>query len=155
MATPTRGGSTLASALVLVVAFGFGLYARHQRHGIAPDGVLMHAQFLSANGLVGGGKVNIAGVTVGQIQSIRLDPKAEVAIVDFTVNPSLRLPRDTVAGIAAPDMTSDDTLTLTPGKAREILPPGATITDTRDAVSLEQQVSNYIFGSGLGGVGGG
>lgn len=150
MATGTRGGATLSSLAVLAVAAFFSIYALEQRRGVDPGGTAMSARFFSANNLSDGAKVEMAGVAVGQVQHVRLDPKSQVATVAFTIRRGLRLPDDTVASIAAPTMTSDNVLQLSPGTSSHYLSPGATITRTRDPVSLEQQVSNYIFGNTLG-----
>ena len=47
---------------------------------------------------------------------------------------------------------TDGVLAIEPGRATSHLAPGAVVTTTIPAESLEQQVGNYIFGDG--GVGG-
>ncbi|CAI9119677.1 MlaD family protein [Brytella acorum] len=151
MAAGKRGGAILASALVLGVACGFSIYADAQKHGRIAGGTELHARFNSANGLHAGAKVLLAGVEVGRVRDITLDPATQLADVAFVVDSRLHLPKDSVLGIVAPTMTSDNALEITPGKAVESLAAGAVISDTRDQLSLEQQVSNYIFGGALGG----
>ncbi|GBQ14945.1 MlaD family protein [Swaminathania salitolerans] len=149
MAAKNRGGAILASTIVLGVAAGFLIYAGAQRHGPAGDTQRLHARFVSANGLSRGASVVLAGVRVGTVSRISLDPGTQMAMVDFSIDRNLRLPVDTALSIAAPSMTSDNALQIAPGKSRQFLAANTTITDTRAPSSLEQQVSNYIFGSGI------
>lgn len=142
-----RGGAIMAGGLVLAVAAGFVAYALELRGG-GPPGTVLHAMFNSANGLDAGADVDLAGVRVGRVRSVRLDPASDMAEVTFTVDSRLHLPADSAVSIGAPSMTADDALLLQPGHDSRALPPDGWIKDTRDAVSLEQQVSNYIFGGG-------
>ncbi|AOX19732.1 organic solvent ABC transporter substrate-binding protein [Kozakia baliensis] len=147
----SRGGAFVASALVLVVAAGFALYAGAQRHGPVNETQRMSARFVSANGLNPGAEVVLAGVRVGTVKSIALNEKTQMADVNFMLNRDIHLPSDSVVGIGAPTMTSDNALQITPGHAAHLLASGETISNTRDQMSLEQQVSNYIFGGSLAG----
>lgn len=149
MAAKNRGGAILASAMVLALASGFALYAEAQRHGPSGDTQRFHARFVSANGLNPGASVVLAGVRVGTVSRIALDPQTQMAQVDFSIDRHLSLPQDTILSIAAPSMTSENALAIAPGKSRERLPSDGTITNTEAPSSLEQQVSNYIFGSGI------
>lgn len=150
MATDSRGGAIVASATVLLVAMGFAFYAGAQHHGPAGDTQNLHGRFVSANGLSPGALVMLGGVRVGTVRAISLDKKTQMAQVDFAIDSRLRLPKDSVLGIGAPTMTSENALQITPGHDAATLASGDLITHTRDQVSLEQQVSNYIFGGDLG-----
>ncbi|EHH68509.1 putative toluene tolerance protein [Gluconobacter morbifer G707] len=138
----------MASGLVLVVAGAFLLYSNDLRKGPAMQGKTLHASFNSANGLKVGANVDLAGVTIGRVNAITLDPRTQMADVAFTMDRRITLPDDTAVGINAPTMTADNALEIHPGHSRTALPPGGTIRDTQDQLSLEQQVSNYIFGGG-------
>nr|WP_267298811.1 MlaD family protein [Neokomagataea thailandica] len=138
----------MASSVVIAAAGAFLFYAAALYRGPVQHGNLLHARFNSANGLHVGADVDLAGVAVGRVQSIRLDPASQMADVAFTVDEKLALPSDTAAGIGAPSMTSDNALQLKPGHSPKLLGVNGSINDTQDQLSLEQQVSNYIFGGG-------
>ena len=138
----------LAGGLVLLVAGGFYAYAAGVSGEGGPSGYPLNATFLSANGLAPGANVMLAGVTVGQVSQISLDPRSMMATVHFTVEDGLSLPADSRVSIGSATPTSQDALMIEPGHAPTRLAPGATIADTCDASSLEQQVSQYIFGNG-------
>lgn len=143
-----RGGAFVASGCVLLaaggfVAYGLGLLAGPDRHMTH-----YHAVFSSTNGLDDGADVDLGGVTVGRVRSITLNPETAVVDVLFAVQDDLKLPADTAVAIAAPTIGGDNALQILPGKSTRTLTAGATILDARPLLSLEQQISNYIFGAG-------
>ncbi|MXV44561.1 MCE family protein [Saccharibacter sp. 17.LH.SD] len=143
-----RGGAFLASACVLVLSAAFIIYGYALNHGPLGDRTVFHASFSSANGLAAGSDVDLGGVTVGRVRSITLNSDIAVADVAFDVESQLVLPSDTAVSIAAPTVGGDDALFLEPGHSRTPLKPGSTILNAHPLLSLEQQISNYIFGAG-------
>lgn len=147
--TPRHGlAAILASCAVLAVVIGFYVYAVTSRNRTSRDDYQLEASFLSSNGLHSGADVLLAGVPVGAVTAIELDPRSMTSRVQFVVPRTLNLPIDTKVAIGSSTLTSANALMVMPGKLRQILKPGAIITDTCELASLEQQVSQYIFGSG-------
>ena len=144
----------LASALVIAVAAGFYTYAETRGAGPTEATYELQSVFLSANGLAPGADVRLAGVKVGSVSSIALDNKLFVTHVGFRIEQRYRLPEDSRLAIGSSGFTSSDALMVTPGRSARMLQPGQVIRDTQEMVSLEQQVSQYIFGTGGLGTGG-
>lgn len=143
-----RTASVLASLGVILVAGGFYTYASVlgvRAHG---DMYRLKATFLSSGGLREGADVVLAGVTVGNVTSIALDEHALTSLVQFRVSHDLRLPIDTRLSIGSATLTSSNALMLSPGSSTKMLAADAVISNTCELISLEQQVSQYIFGSG-------
>lgn len=143
-----RGGAFVASSCVLLAAGGFVAYGLGLLEGPDRHMTGYHAIFSSANGLNDGADVDLGGVTVGRVRSIMLNSETAVVDVLFAVQDDLKLPEDTAVAIAAPTIGGDNALQLLPGKAGRSLAAGATILDAHPLLSLEQQISNYIFGAG-------
>ena len=80
--------------------------------------------------------------------TIGLDERTMLSQVGFRVDDRLHLPVDSRLSIGSSTLTSANALIISPGRSDRALEPGATLTDTCAATSLEQQVSRYIFGSG-------
>ena len=138
--------------MVVVVTAAFYSYAATRQQDAGPAQYDLQAVFLSSNGLHVGADVRLAGVKVGTVSSITLDPAAFVSHVVFHVDDRYRLPSDTSLGIGSSGFTSATALLVEPGHAQQVLTPGQTIRSTQEMVSLEQAVSQYIFGAGgLGG----
>ncbi len=114
-------------------------------------GLHLRAVFASSNGLQAGDAVVVAGLEVGRVTSVRLDRTNFTADVDLTVAAPLAIPTDSRFAIEGGG-AGDGLLAIEPGHAATHLASGAVVTATVPAISLEQQVGNYIFGNGgLGG----
>lgn len=143
-----RAGATLFSSAVLAGTLAFALYARATQTAPGQDRYDLSARFVSANGLSRGADVAMAGVPVGRVSSITLDPVSQMAIVKFRVNSELKLPDDSVLTIGSSTLSSDNALMIEAGHSHRFAAPGTLLTHTLEPSSLEQQVSNYIFGGG-------
>lgn len=148
MAVRRETGTIIFSFLVLAATAGFAIYAHGTQTGYGADRYPLSAQFVSANGLARGADVDLAGVPVGRVSRIRLDPATALAVVDFEVNASLHFPIDSVLTVGSTTLSGDSALMIEPGTSRQLTKAGDVITSTREPLSLEQQVSNYIFGNG-------
>ncbi|MFY9988919.1 MAG: outer membrane lipid asymmetry maintenance protein MlaD [Chthoniobacterales bacterium] len=106
----------------------------------------VNARFSNAGGLKSGSQVFLAGVPVGRVDNINLDPQY-AAIVRLEVNKEVQLPSDTIASIRTSGLIGDKFVALSPGSSSQNLAPGSTITDTESAVDLESIISRFAFGS--------
>ncbi|MCP1241238.1 MCE family protein [Acetobacter lambici] len=141
-------GAIICSTLVLAAATGFGMYATNTQKTPGKTSYELAARFVSANGLARGADVDIAGVKVGRVSSITLDPASQMAIVRFRLDGALHLPTDSTLTIGSGTLSSENALMIEPGKATTLAQSGQMLTHTLEPTSLEQQVSNYIFGAG-------
>lgn len=148
MSAKGRIGAILFSSAVLAGTLAFGLYARSTQVMPGNAQYSLSARFVSANGLARGADVNLAGVPVGRVSSITLDPASQMAIVQFSLKSDLKLPDDSVLTIGSSTLSADNALMIEPGKSKTYIAPHALMTHTLEPSSLEQQVSNYIFGGG-------
>lgn len=105
------------------------------------------ARFESVSGLKTGAYVEMAGVPIGQVASIRLDHKEQVAMVKLKINKDVTLTDDVIASVSTSGLIGDKYVKLTPGGGDENLKPGGIITETESAVDIEALISKYVFGS--------
>ncbi|NOY54287.1 MAG: outer membrane lipid asymmetry maintenance protein MlaD [Deltaproteobacteria bacterium] len=103
------------------------------------------ARFDSIAGLKVGAYVEIGGVKVGKVASIRLDPKEYEAVVDMSINKKVKLQDDSIASIRTAGIIGDRYVSITPGGSEDYIKPGGEITETESAINLEELVSKYIF----------
>jgi phospholipid/cholesterol/gamma-HCH transport system substrate-binding protein len=106
----------------------------------------LFARFQSVSGLIAGAHVELAGVHVGKVDSIKLDPKRLVAVVELKIQKSLKLSDDVIAAVKTSGLIGDKYIELVPGNSDKILKPGGLITETESAVNLESLISKYVFG---------
>ncbi len=136
---------TLTGAVVLVVAMGFLGYAVANTGRTPVSGYSLHAAFDRIDGLAVGADVRVAGVKVGSVTSARVDPQTFQADLVFSVQTTMKLPRDTSAEITSDGLLGGKYLSLVPGGDEKVLAPGGTVTITQSAISLEQLLGKFIF----------
>ncbi len=106
----------------------------------------LKARFLSVAGLKKGGQVVIAGVKVGQVDEISLDPEEQVAIVQMKILKEVVLTDDVIASVKTAGLIGDKYIKLSPGGSDEILKNGDLIIETESALDIEELVSKFAFG---------
>ena len=106
----------------------------------------LNARFLSVAGLKKGAQVVIAGVKVGQVDAISLDPEEQVAIVRLKILENVVLTDDVIASVKTSGLIGDKYIKLSPGGSDEILEHGDLITETESALDIEEIIGKYAFG---------
>ena len=146
---------TVMGAVVLLVAGLFVYFAYTTAEVATVEGYGVSARFYKIGGLKKGSDVRISGIKVGTVVDHGLDPETFDAVVALSIASEVKLPTDTVAGIASEGLLGDKYVRLEPGIEKTYLAAGATITKTKDFRSLEDQVGEIIFlatgGSDTGG----
>lgn len=135
----------LAGAAVLAVATGFLGYAVINTGRTGISGYPLHAKFDRIDGLAIGSDVRMAGVKIGTVTSAGIDPKTFQAMVHFTVQSTLKLPKDSSAEITSDGLLGGKFLSIVPGGEEKLLASGGEVTITQSAVSFEQLLGKFIF----------
>ena len=139
---------TVMGAVVLVVAAVFLYFAYTTSQVRAISGYEVTANFDRVEGLRDGSDVRVSGIKVGTIISQTLDPKDYVAVVKMSIDPSVKLPVDSVATIASAGLLGDKYLSIVPGAEDEYIKPGGRIEHTTPPMSLESLIGQFIYGQG-------
>jgi phospholipid/cholesterol/gamma-HCH transport system substrate-binding protein len=103
------------------------------------------ARFDNIGGLKSRAPVRSAGVVVGRVTAISLDPKTYQGVVHLEVQRSFEFPKDTSAKILTAGLLGDQYIGLEPGGDEKNLAPGDTIKQTQSAVVLENLISQFLF----------
>ena len=110
-------------------------------------GYTVLARFTSVSGLTEGAPVEMAGVPIGEVVKISIDPEEYEAVVELAIANGIKLQEDVIASIRSTGIIGSKFVKLAPGGAEELLAPGDEITETEPSVSLEELISKYIFES--------
>ncbi len=137
-----------AGAIVLLIAGAFLIYALLNTGRSVSGGIHITAQFENVGGVAVGSDVRLAGVKVGSVTDLRIDPRTFQAILGFTVRSDLKLPSDTSALISTGGLLGNQFVTLSPGGSAKNLADGAVITITQSATNLEDLLGKFIFNVG-------
>jgi len=107
----------------------------------------VRADFDSVAGLKEGASVEIAGVEVGRVDLITLEPTQNArARVYLLMRRDIKLQEDVIASVRTRGIIGDKFILLRPGGSEALLAPGGAIRETEGALDLEELVSKYVHG---------
>ncbi len=109
-------------AVVLVTAAGFVVYAGQSRGmRLSAGSYPLVASFRSAEGISVGTDVRVAGINVGSVTGLDLDPKSFEAHATFSVRDDLKLPDDSDVKIASESLLGGNYVEISPGASETTL----------------------------------
>lgn len=109
------------------------------------DSYTLTARFDNIGGLKARAPVRSAGVNVGRVTSVRLDPQTYLGVVTLEVNKGVQFPKDSSAKILTSGLLGDQYIGIEPGGDLKNLAPGDVITQTQSAVVLENLIGQFLF----------
>ena len=137
----------LAGTLVLAAAAGFFVYAGQSAGlGDTSGTYPLKASFRSVQGITAGSDVKLAGVKVGTITRLTLNPQTYFADVVIDIHDDIVLPVDSAILISSEGLLGGNFVELVPGGLPDNLGPGDEIEDTQGAVSLVSLLMKFVSG---------
>lgn len=138
----------LAGAMVLAVAAGFAVYAARGAGLTAGAGATypLTASFRAVDGISAGSDVRLAGLKVGTITDLTLNPKTFFADATISVRSDIQLPVDSAILISSEGLLGGNFVEIVPGGALENLGPGDEIEDTQGSISLVSLLMKFVGG---------
>lgn len=142
----------LVGAAVLAAALAFAVYAG-QMTGLsqARDGYELRASFRSLEGVTVGTDVRLAGVKIGTVTDVALNPETYRAETRFTVLENIQIPDDSAVVVSSEGLLGGNFVEIMPGGSPFYYAPGEEIADTQGAVSLMTLLLKFVSGSGSDG----
>jgi phospholipid/cholesterol/gamma-HCH transport system substrate-binding protein len=132
---------------IALLCVGYLTIQLGQMHLIGGDYYTLKARFSNVSGLRAGNDVSIAGVKIGQVKSIHLKQKDQVAIVKLELRQDIKITDDSIASIKTSGLIGDKYISISVGGSPLYLQPGDTIVDTQPPIDFEELVSKYVFGN--------
>ena len=102
------------------------------------------AIFSTVKGLKDDTVVEISGVEIGKVDSIRLDNYE--AVTTLLIRKDIKLQEDAIASIRTKGLLGEKYVEITPGGSDEMIPPDGTIFETEPPIDLEKLIGNIVFG---------
>jgi phospholipid/cholesterol/gamma-HCH transport system substrate-binding protein len=137
----------VVGGIVLAAALGFGIYAA-QIAGFSSgsDSYPLNASFRSLEGVSVGTDVRLAGVKIGTVTSVELNPQTFRADTVVSVNKNIEIPDDSAILISSEGLLGGNFIEIMPGGSPFNLDENAEITDTQGAVSLISLLLKFVSG---------
>jgi phospholipid/cholesterol/gamma-HCH transport system substrate-binding protein len=138
----------LAGAAILAVALGFSFLAVRGTGVVGEaESYPLTASFRSVEGVSVGTDVRLAGVKVGTVTDLALNPETFFADATITMRKDVAIPVDSTVLISSEGLLGGNFVEVQPGGALEVLEPGGEIEDTQGSVSLISLLMKFAGGS--------
>lgn len=139
----------LVGGVVLAGAIAFAVYAG-QSTGLSRggDGYPLHASFRSLEGVAVGTDVRLAGVKIGTVTGVELNPQTYRADTTFTVADGIEIPDDSAVVVSSEGLLGGNFVEIMPGGSPFYFAQGDEIHDTQGAVSLISLLLKFVSGDG-------
>jgi phospholipid/cholesterol/gamma-HCH transport system substrate-binding protein len=147
-----RSSYAVGTGLFIVLGFAALTYLATQTTSVANvhqgASYTVDAHFANIGQLKERAPVKIAGVRVGQVQSITLQPGQEVADVKLAIDKSYNsIPLDSVATIYTSGLLGDQYIGIQYGSSKQAVVDGGVLALTKPAQQLEEMLGKF-FGAG-------
>jgi len=103
------------------------------------------AHFNNVSGLAVRAKISVAGVVIGRVTSISLDPMDSRALVEMAIDKQVDyLTIDSIAAIQTAGILGEKYISISPGGDAEVLKDGDEIMDTQSSLVLEDLIGKFL-----------
>ncbi len=110
------------------------------------DTYQLQVYFTNIGGLKPTASVRSAGVLVGRVDAITLDPERYEAKVMLKIDNRYKFPSDTIAKIQTSGLLGENFIGLLPGAEDKMLGNGGLLKQTQSAMVLEDLIAQFIYG---------
>src|SRR5258706_6189760 len=116
---------TLIGAGVVAVALVFAVLAYYQTGPGGLSGYEIKAKLSKADGLAAGKDVRMAGIKIGTVSDLTLDPKTYLVTVHMNVHNDVKLPVDSSVLVTQAGFLGGQYLSITPGGDDKMMVAGS------------------------------
>ena len=139
----------MVGGVVLAAAIGFALYAG-QAAGLtgARDTYALQASFRSLEGIDVGTDLRLAGVKIGKVTGVALNPTTYRADTVVSIEDGIEIPDDSALVVSSEGLLGGNYMEIVPGGSPFYFSDGDMISDTQGAVSLISLLLKFVSGQG-------
>lgn len=140
----------VTGALVLVVALGFLAWSGGVIgwFGGADSAKTYRVSLISGRGVTEGTDVRIAGVKVGRVDWITLNPQTFTAETELALDPQYNFPEDSLAVVSSEGLLGGTYVEIIPGRSSFTLDPGERFRTAAPDVSIVDLLIELMNGNG-------
>ena len=116
------------------------------RQGASYD---IKARFTNVGQLKLRAPVKVAGVRIGSVSDVKLEPDKLDALVTMSIDKRFnKIPDDSAASIFTSGLLGDQYVALNPGGSPDVLKNGDEVVLTQSSMQLEELIGKYLVGQG-------
>jgi len=141
-----NAAETLIGAAVLAVAGGFVVYAAQISgfSGSGGPGYDLTANFNSIQGVGVGTDVRMAGVKIGSVSDLALNPESYMAEATFAITQDIQIPDDSDVKVASEGLLGGSFIEITPGGSEFMFADGDEILFTQSSISFLNLLLKFV-----------
>ncbi|HEY4075627.1 MAG TPA: outer membrane lipid asymmetry maintenance protein MlaD [Rhizomicrobium sp.] len=138
---------TLIGALVVAVAVAF-LGFTYMRTGTGSlSGYEVNARLPKVDGLGVGTDVRLAGVKIGKITDLVLDPKNYLVTVHMSIRDDIKIPTDSSLLVTSSGFLGSQYLSITPGGDDKMMAAGSFFESAQGSIDMMNLVGRFATGA--------
>jgi phospholipid/cholesterol/gamma-HCH transport system substrate-binding protein len=136
----------LTGALVVAVALAFLAFAYVRTGTGSLSGYELNARLPKADGLGIGTDVRLAGIKVGSVTDLTLDPRTYQATVHMRIRDGIKVPADSSILVTSAGILGSSYLSITPGGDDHMLAAGSYFENAQGSVDVMGLVGRFMNG---------
>jgi phospholipid/cholesterol/gamma-HCH transport system substrate-binding protein len=131
-------GAVVVAIAVLFIAF---IYTRTGSGGLS--GYEIQARLSRVDGLGVGTDVRLAGIKIGTVSDLTLDPKTYLVTVHMNVRNDVKIPVDSSLMVTSTGLLGSSYISITPGGDDKVLMSGGMIENSQGSVDLMGLINRF------------
>ena len=139
---------TLIGAMVIAVAVGFLAFAYLRTGSGSLSGYEINARLPKADGLSVGTDVRLAGIKIGTVTDLTLDPKTFLVTVHMSIRDDIKLPVDSSVLVTQAGFLGGQYLSITPGGDDKMMAAGSFFENAQGSIDVMGLVNRFTGGGG-------
>jgi len=143
----TNVAETLIGAGVVVVALIFAALAYYRMGAGNLSGYEINAKVPKADGLAVGTDVRLAGIKVGTVSDLTLDPKTYLVTVHMNIRNDIKLPVDSSVLVTQSGFLGGQYLSITPGGDDQMMAAGSYFENAQGSIDVMGLVGRFATGA--------
>ena len=138
---------SLIGAAVVAVAVAFLALSYYRTGGGGLAGYEVNAKVAKADGLAVGTDVRLAGIKVGTVSDLTLDPQTYLVTVHMNIRDDVKLPVDSSVLVTQAGFLGGQYLSITPGGDEQNMAAGAFFENAQGSIDLMNLVGRLATGA--------
>ena len=137
---------SLIGAGVVAVALVFAALAYYRTGGGGLSGYEINAKLSKADGLAVGTDVRLAGIKVGTVSDLTLDPRTYLVTVHMNIQHDVKLPVDSSILVTQAGFLGGQYLSITPGGDDKMMTAGTYFENAQGSIDVMGLVGRFATG---------
>ena len=147
VARSTTTTETLIGAAVIALAVAVAALVYYRTGGSALSGYEINAKLAKVDGLAIGTDVRLAGIKIGTVSDLTLDPRTYLVTVHMDIRKDIKLPEDSSVLVTQAGFLGGQYLSVTPGGDDKMMAAGSYFENAQGSIDVMNLVGRFATGA--------